>query len=128
MFAESILAFTLVLASLLCTLVAAFVLLFAIVVMPGIGTLSKSEFLQPIQVMDGVHPGRPTADDNNQHSVEKPAEDAKSGIVGSINAGYRTTKFGTSPESQEHQPHVLCLPCIRFDVDCCSTQSIGCIF
>ena len=54
MFAESILAFALILAALLCTLVAGFVLLFAIVIMPGIGTLPNREFLQAFQVMDGV--------------------------------------------------------------------------
>lgn len=41
-------------ATLLCTLVAGFVLLFAIVVMPGIGSLSDREFLRAFQVIDRV--------------------------------------------------------------------------
>lgn len=41
-------------ATLLCTLVAGFILLFAIVVMPGIGSLSDREFLRAFQVIDRV--------------------------------------------------------------------------
>lgn len=41
-------------ATLLCTLVTGFVLLFAIVVMPGIGSLSDREFLSAFQAIDGV--------------------------------------------------------------------------
>lgn len=44
----------LIAAALLCTLVAGFILLFAIVVMPGIGSLSDREFLRAFQVIDGV--------------------------------------------------------------------------
>lgn len=54
MIAETALAAVLILATLLCTLVAGFVLLFAIVVMPGIGTLSDREFLRAFQVIDRV--------------------------------------------------------------------------
>jgi len=51
---ESIFPVVLLLATLLCTLVAGFVLLFAIVVMPGIGALSNREFLKSFQVIDKV--------------------------------------------------------------------------
>ena len=54
MLAVSILPVVLILATLLCTLVAGFVLLFAIVVMPGIGTLPNREFLRAFQVIDNV--------------------------------------------------------------------------
>jgi uncharacterized membrane protein len=50
----SIFPVLLLLATLLCSLVAGFVLLFAIVVMPGIGTLPNREFLQAFQVIDKV--------------------------------------------------------------------------
>lgn len=46
-------AFLLV-SALLCTLTFGFVLLFSIVIMPGIGHLSDGEFLRAFQVMDGV--------------------------------------------------------------------------
>ena len=46
--------FMLVVATLLCTLVAGFVFAFATVVMPGIRSLSDGEFLKAFQVMDGV--------------------------------------------------------------------------
>jgi len=45
---------TLLFATLLCALVAGFTLLFAIVVMPGIGTLQDREYLRAFQVMDRV--------------------------------------------------------------------------
>ncbi len=45
---------TLGLATLLCSLVAGFVLAFAIVVMPGIRSLDDREFLNAFKVMDGV--------------------------------------------------------------------------
>ena len=45
---------TLVVATLLCSLVAGFVFAFAVVIMPGIGTLSAGEFLRAFQVMDRV--------------------------------------------------------------------------
>lgn len=54
MFIESIFPITLILATLLCTLVTGFILVFAIVVMPGIGTLKNREFLQAFQVIDRV--------------------------------------------------------------------------
>lgn len=41
-------------ATLLCTLVAGFILVFSIVVMPGIGALPDREFLRSFQVIDGV--------------------------------------------------------------------------
>ena len=44
----------LVLSTLLCSLVAGFVLAFAIVVMPGIKGLPDREFIRAFQVMDGV--------------------------------------------------------------------------
>lgn len=45
---------TLILATLLCSLVAGFVFAFAVVVMPGIGTLNDREFLRGFQVVDRV--------------------------------------------------------------------------
>ena len=45
---------SLTLATLLCSLVAGFVFAFAVVAMPGIGTLDDREFLRAFQVMDGV--------------------------------------------------------------------------
>ena len=51
---QSILPVVLLVATLLCTLVAGFVLLFAIVVMPGIKTLQNREFLRSFQVIDKV--------------------------------------------------------------------------
>ena len=45
---------TLIVAAFLCTLVAGFVFAFAVVVMPGIGTLGDGEFLRAFQVMDRV--------------------------------------------------------------------------
>lgn len=51
---ETIFPAMLILAAFLCNLVAGFVLLFAIVVMPGIGTLSDRDFLQAFQVIDKV--------------------------------------------------------------------------
>ncbi len=45
---------TLGLATLLCSLVAGFVLAFAVVVMPGIKTLGDREFLRAFKVMDSV--------------------------------------------------------------------------
>ncbi len=51
---EPIFLITLILATLLCTLVAGFILIFAIVVMPGIGTLHDQAFLHAFQVIDRV--------------------------------------------------------------------------
>jgi uncharacterized membrane protein len=45
---------TLIVATLLCTLVAGFVFAFAVVVMPGLRTLGDGEFLRAFQVMDRV--------------------------------------------------------------------------
>ena len=45
---------TLIVATLLCSLVAGFVFAFAVVVMPGIGHLGDGEFLRAFQVMDRV--------------------------------------------------------------------------
>lgn len=51
---------SLIVATLLCTLVAGFVFAFAVVVMPGIRTLGDGEFLRAFQVMDRViQNGRP---------------------------------------------------------------------
>ncbi|MCA9266186.1 MAG: DUF1772 domain-containing protein [Planctomycetales bacterium] len=50
----TILLVVLILATLLCSLVAGFVLLFAIVVMPGLATLPDREFLRAFQVIDRV--------------------------------------------------------------------------
>lgn len=44
----------LILATLLCSLVAGFLFAFATVVMPGIKTLNDSEFIRAFQVIDGV--------------------------------------------------------------------------
>ena len=44
----------LILAALLCSLVAGFVLAFALVVMPGIGSLNDREFIRAFQVIDRV--------------------------------------------------------------------------
>ena len=46
---HSVLIVALILATFLCTLVAGFVLLFAIVVMPGITPLTNREFLRAFQ-------------------------------------------------------------------------------
>lgn len=54
MITETIFPVVLLLATFLCTLVTGFVLLFALVVMPGIGTLPNREFLQAFQVIDKV--------------------------------------------------------------------------
>lgn len=51
---EGVFKITLLLATLLCSLVAGFVLAFAVVVMPGIKTLSDREFIRAFQVMDGI--------------------------------------------------------------------------
>ena len=51
---ENVFPFVLLSATLLCVLVAGFILLFAIVVMPGIGQLPDREFLRSFQVIDGV--------------------------------------------------------------------------
>ena len=51
---ETLFQFGLALSILLCALVSGFVLLFAIVVMPGIGRLSDEEFLKGFQVIDGI--------------------------------------------------------------------------
>ena len=50
----TIFQFTLPLATFLCSLVAGFVFAFAIVVMPGIASLSDREFIRAFQAMDGV--------------------------------------------------------------------------
>ena len=54
MLTESLLSVVLILSTLLCSLVAGFVLLFTIVVMPGIGSLSNRDFLRAFQVVDKV--------------------------------------------------------------------------
>lgn len=54
MIIENVFPFVLLSATLLCVLVAGFILLFAIVVMPGIGLLPDREFLRSFQVIDGV--------------------------------------------------------------------------
>lgn len=46
--------FTLILATLLCSLVAGFVFAFAVVVMPGTATLGDAEFLRSFQAIDRV--------------------------------------------------------------------------
>ena len=51
---EAVFQITLILATLLCSLVAGFVFAFAVVVMPGIKTLSDREFIRAFQVMDGI--------------------------------------------------------------------------
>ena len=54
MLAESIFQITLMLATLLTTLVTGFILIFAIVIMPGIGSLNNLDFLRAFQVIDRV--------------------------------------------------------------------------
>ena len=54
MIIETIFTNMLILAAFLCTLATGFILLFAIVVMPGIGTLSDRDFLRAFQVIDRV--------------------------------------------------------------------------
>ncbi len=51
---EGVFQITLLLATLLCSLVAGFVFAFAVVVMPGINNLSDREFIRAFQVMDGI--------------------------------------------------------------------------
>ncbi len=51
---EGIFQITLILATLLCSLVAGFVFAFASVVMPGIKTLGDRDFIRAFQVIDGV--------------------------------------------------------------------------
>ena len=51
---EGVFQTTLILATLLCSLVAGFVFAFAVVVMPGIKTLTDREFIQAFQVMDRI--------------------------------------------------------------------------
>ncbi len=51
---ESTFQIVLILATLLCSLVAGFLLAFATVVMPGIKTLNDREFIRAFQVIDGV--------------------------------------------------------------------------
>jgi uncharacterized membrane protein len=48
------LSFALLLATLLCGLVAGFLFAFAVVVMPGLRSLSAAEYLRAFQVLDGV--------------------------------------------------------------------------
>ncbi|MEZ4710181.1 MAG: DUF1772 domain-containing protein [Caldilineaceae bacterium] len=54
MITETIFSNMLILAAFLCTLATGFVLLFAIVVMPGIGTLNDRDFLRAFQIIDRV--------------------------------------------------------------------------
>ncbi len=54
MSAESTFQIVLILATLLCSLVAGFLFAFATVVMPGIKTLNDREFIRAFQVIDGV--------------------------------------------------------------------------
>jgi len=51
---DSLFHITLLLATFLCSLVAGFLLAFAIVVMPGITQLSDREFIRAFQVIDGI--------------------------------------------------------------------------
>lgn len=51
---EAIFPIVLILATLLCSLVAGFLFAFATIVMPGIKTLSDREFIRAFQVIDGV--------------------------------------------------------------------------
>ncbi|MDB9527669.1 DUF1772 domain-containing protein [Oscillatoria sp. CS-180] len=51
---EAIFQFVLVVATLLCSLVAGFLFAFATVVMPGIKTLNDRDFIRAFQVIDGV--------------------------------------------------------------------------
>ncbi|MEM7029758.1 MAG: DUF1772 domain-containing protein [Chloroflexota bacterium] len=54
MFIEFVFPIMLLLATLFCTLATGFILIFAIVVMPGISTLQNREFLRAFQVIDQV--------------------------------------------------------------------------
>lgn len=54
MLTTTIFPIILILATLLCALVAGFLFAFAIVTMPGIKTLNDGEFIRAFQVMDGV--------------------------------------------------------------------------
>lgn len=54
MFADSIFPLTLSVATLLCSLVAGFLLAFVLVVMPGIQRLNDREFIRAFQVIDGI--------------------------------------------------------------------------
>lgn len=54
MITQTIFSNMLILAAFLCTLATGFILLFAIVVMPGIGTLNDRDFLRAFQVIDRV--------------------------------------------------------------------------
>ena len=51
---QGVFQITLILATLLCSLVAGLVFAFAVVVMPGIKTLSDREFIRAFQVMDRI--------------------------------------------------------------------------
>ncbi|MBE9067648.1 DUF1772 domain-containing protein [Leptolyngbya cf. ectocarpi LEGE 11479] len=51
---ETTFQIVLILATLLCSLVAGFLFAFAIIVMPGIKTLNDREFIRAFQVIDGV--------------------------------------------------------------------------
>ena len=51
---ETVFQITLILATLLCSLVAGFVFAFAVVVMPGIKSLGDREFIRAFQVMDSI--------------------------------------------------------------------------
>jgi uncharacterized membrane protein len=53
----SVFSMALILSTLLCTLVAGFLLAFAIVTMPGIKNLNAREFVRAFQVIDGVIQG-----------------------------------------------------------------------
>ncbi|MGF1461340.1 MAG: DUF1772 domain-containing protein [Leptolyngbyaceae cyanobacterium] len=54
MFTEPTFQIVLIIATLLCSLVAGFLFAFATVVMPGIKTLNDREFIRAFQVIDGV--------------------------------------------------------------------------
>lgn len=54
MITETIFSNVLILAAFLCTLATGFILIFAIVIMPGIGTLTDRDFLRAFQVIDRV--------------------------------------------------------------------------
>ncbi|MBV7336675.1 DUF1772 domain-containing protein [Chloroflexi bacterium TSY] len=54
MLTQTIFSNMLILAAFLCTLATGFILIFAIVVMPGIGTLNDRDFLRAFQVIDRV--------------------------------------------------------------------------
>ncbi len=51
---EAVFPIALILATFLCSLVAGLLFVFAIVVMPGIGSLNDREFIRAFQVIDGV--------------------------------------------------------------------------